>query len=121
MRSTLAMMLALLLLSAPAATAAPSKKKQPEFTSSELILRWINNYRVKPEPARMPVAVKAASELGVFRDMDQAGIYVGFMAGVLQANPRHAEELIARCRRRTRWRSCVPSPTRSCPTGRTSC
>ena len=36
------------------------------------------------------------SELGVFRDMDQAGIYVGFMAGVLQTNPKRAEDLVAK-------------------------
>ena len=36
------------------------------------------------------------SELGVFRDMDTAGIYVGFMAGVLQTNPKRAEDLIAK-------------------------
>ena len=68
MRSAMAVMLALLLVSAPAAMAAPSKKK-PEFASSEHILRWINGYRIKPEPGRLPAAVKAMSELGVFRDM----------------------------------------------------
>ena len=36
------------------------------------------------------------SDLGVFRDMDQAGIYVGFMAGVLQTNPKRAEDLVAK-------------------------
>ena len=35
------------------------------------------------------------SALGVFRDMDTAGIYVGFMAGVLQTNPQRAEALVA--------------------------
>jgi hypothetical protein len=95
MRSTMAVMLALLLACAPAAFAAPSKKKA-EFTSSEHILRWINGYRQKPEPSRLPAAVKAMSELGVFREMDTAGIYVGFMAGVLQTNPKRAEELVSK-------------------------
>ena len=36
------------------------------------------------------------SELGVFREMDTAGIYVGFMAGVLKTNPKRAEELVAK-------------------------
>jgi hypothetical protein len=91
----MAVMLALLLLSAPAAFAAPSKKKV-EFASSEHILRWINGYRMKPEPGRLPAAVKAMSELGVFREMDTAGIYVGFMAGVLHTNPTRAEELVTK-------------------------
>jgi hypothetical protein len=96
MRSTMAVMLALLVLVAPAASAAPAKKKPPEFASTEHILRWINNYRVKPEPAKLPAAVKAMSELGVFREMDTAGIYVGFMAGVLQMNPQRAEDLVSK-------------------------
>jgi hypothetical protein len=75
--------------------AAPAKKKG-EFTSAEQILRWINGYRAKPDPAKMPIAVRAASELGVFREMDSAGIYVGFMAGVLQVNPDRAEALITK-------------------------
>jgi hypothetical protein len=95
MRSAMAVMLALLLVSAPAAFAAPSKKKV-EFASSEHILRWINGYRMKPEPGRLPAAVKAMSELGVFREMDTAGIYVGFMAGVLHTNPTRAEELVTK-------------------------
>jgi hypothetical protein len=95
MRSTMAVMLALLLVSAPAAFAAPSKKKV-DFASSEHILRWINGYRMKPEPGRLPAAVKAMSELGVFREMDTAGIYVGFMAGVLHTNPTRAEELVTK-------------------------
>ena len=102
MRSTMAAILALVLLGLPAAAAAPAKKaaaptkNKVEFSSTENILRWINNYRLRPEPAKLPAAVKAMSELGVFRDMDQAGIYVGFMAGVLQANPKRAEDLVAK-------------------------
>ena len=95
MRSTMAVVLALVLLGAPAMAAAPIKKKT-EFATTEHILRWINGYRTRPEPAKLPVAVKAMSELGVFRDMDSAGIYVGFMAGVLQSNPKRAEDLIGK-------------------------
>jgi hypothetical protein len=94
MRSTMAVILALVLLT-PATAAAPSKKKA-EFSSTEHILRWINAYRVKPDPGKLPAAVKAMSELGVFREMDTAGIYVGFMAGVLQTNPKRAEDLVAK-------------------------
>ena len=98
MRSTMAVMLALLLgvrAGERRAGQSPSNKKA-EFASTEHILRWINGYRLKPEPAKLPAAVKAMSELGVFREMDTAGIYVGFMAGVLQTNPKRAEELVAK-------------------------
>src|SRR5262245_13450857 len=101
MRFATALLLALVLSSASASSAAPSKgpapsTKKPQFVSSEDILRWINNYRLKPDPAKLPAAVKAMSEHGVFRDMDAAGIYVGFMAGVLNTNPKRAEDLIAK-------------------------
>jgi hypothetical protein len=91
----MAVLLALLLACAPATASAPTKKKS-EFASSEHILRWINNYRLRPEPNKLPAAVKAMSELGVFREMDTAGIYVGFMAGVLHSNPKRAEELVSK-------------------------
>jgi hypothetical protein len=91
----MAVLLALLLACAPATASAPTKKKS-EFASSEHVLRWINNYRLRPEPNKLPAAVKAMSELGVFREMDTAGIYVGFMAGVLHSNPKRAEELVSK-------------------------
>ena len=95
MRTTMAVVLALVFLGAPVLAAAPTKKKG-EFASTEHILRWINGYRNKPNPSKLPAAVKAMSELNVFRDMDTAGIYVGFMAGVLQTNPKRAEELVTK-------------------------
>jgi hypothetical protein len=97
MRSIAAVVLALVFLGLPAMAAAPVKKKAAaDFSSTENILRWINNYRLRPDPAKLPAAVKAMSELGAFRDMDQAGIYVGFMAGVLQTNPKRAEDLVSK-------------------------
>lgn len=57
-----------------------------DFASQEEVLRWINGYRDEPEPDRLPVAVHAMSRLGLLRDMDQAGVYVGFTAGVLSEN-----------------------------------
>jgi hypothetical protein len=83
-----------------AAPQAAPPKRQPErqqaFTRPEDLLRWINGYRTDPKPERMPDLVKAASAMGIFRDMETAGVYVGFMAGVIEANPRKAEALIGR-------------------------
>lgn len=96
MRSAMALVvLALALLIAPAAEAAPPKKKD-EFTSTDQVLRWINGYRAHPTPDKVPAMVKAASALGLFRDMETAGVYVGFMAGVIEANPKQAENLIGK-------------------------
>ena len=40
--------------------------------------------------------MKALSWLGGFKDPETSGAYVGFMAGVIAANPDRAEELIAK-------------------------
>ena len=82
-------------VSLPIPADAKRKAKQPAFSSAELVLQWINNYRHQPEPKRLPEAVKAMRELGLLKDIEQAGIYVGFIAGVIGANPDQAEKLIA--------------------------
>lgn len=68
----------------------------PEFQKAEELLGWINGYREAPEPKRLPQAVAAMSRLGLLRDMDGAGLYLGFAAGVLGANPEIAEALVTR-------------------------
>ena len=76
------------------AQAAPAKPA--DFGSSDLVLSWINGYRQKPEPDRLPIAIQALSRYGAFRDVESCGVYVGFIAGVLGANPEMAGDLIAR-------------------------
>ncbi len=94
----LAMVLFGLAVLAGGVAAAPSAKSKPKgpFASTEAVLTWINRYREQPEPRRLPDAVRAMSALGLLRDMDQAGVYVGFTAGVLGANGTLARDLIAR-------------------------
>ncbi|MFM9941302.1 MAG: hypothetical protein ACKVP7_17605 [Hyphomicrobiaceae bacterium] len=82
----------LVLLGMVSADAAAPKKP---FKSQQDVLKWISGYKARPEPQRLPDAVRAMSAFGVFRDLDQAGIYVGFMAGVLGANSAKAEALVA--------------------------
>ena len=48
-----------------------------------------------PTPERLPDAFKAMRELGQFKEVEQAGIYVGFIAGVIGANPDTAEKLVS--------------------------
>jgi hypothetical protein len=64
--------------------------------SNEELLKWINGYRHNPQPQRVPQAVKAMSDLGLTKDADQSGIYIGFVAGTLGANPQMAEELVTK-------------------------
>ena len=79
---------------------AQPRKRQPapqvEFTRPEDLLRWMNGYRTQPQPDNVPSLVRAASAMGIFRDMETAGVYVGFMAGAIEANPKRAEALIAK-------------------------
>jgi hypothetical protein len=95
MRSAIAFLLALTLGIAGPSLAAPPKKKD-EFASADQILRWINSYRNQPAPDKVPTMVRAASALGLFRDLETAGVYVGFTAGIIEANPKRAEALITK-------------------------
>ena len=72
----------------------PALTKPADFGSSDLVLTWINSYRHKPEPERLPLAIQALSGYGAFRDPESCGVYVGFIAGVLGANPQIAGDLI---------------------------
>ncbi len=87
----------LMLLAPVASLAAGRKERAPEnpFPRSEAVLKWINGYRANPEPRKLPAAVRAMGEHGLLRDLDQAGLQVGFIAGVLATNPETAPRLIA--------------------------
>lgn len=75
--------------------ASAMRAGQPQFSSSESIQRWINGYRAKPEPKRLPEAVKAMTALGLLKDQEANGLYVGFIAGVLGDNQLEADALVA--------------------------
>src|SRR5712672_3526847 len=91
MHKAIAVVLCTLLLAgssvAPPATAALSPWLV-DMTSLEGVLRWINNYRNKPDPASVPAIVQALSRLGAFKDPEQAGAYTGFIAG----HPRQSRQ-----------------------------
>lgn len=89
--------LALIIVLPALALAKPMKEKPPKpFQNQEELLKWIYSYRKNPEPKRVSEAVKAMSAFGATKDMDQAGVYIGFIAGVLGANRDTAEDLIAK-------------------------
>ena len=89
MRYVLAALAALLVLPVPALAAAKSV-----FYTREAVVAWADNYRHKPEPSRLPAAIQMLSKAGALRDPDSAAFHVGFIAGVLGANPRIAEKLV---------------------------
>ncbi|MFN3350260.1 hypothetical protein [Pseudorhodoplanes sp.] len=99
MRIRVAMFAALLAIPALAVlvlpTAAATPQRAADFISSDEVLTFINAYRHKPEPRRLPLAVRAMSRFGGLRDPESAGVFVGFIAGVLGSNPDRAGDLIA--------------------------
>lgn len=68
--------------------------KSSEFARAEDVLKFINDYRTNPRPEKLPEVFRAMGNLGLFRDLDMAGVYVGFVAGVLGSNPEKTERLI---------------------------
>jgi hypothetical protein len=75
-------------------SAAP--KGLPDQPSKENILGWINTYRHNPDPDRVPAAVRGMSRLGLITDPEGSGVYIGFLAGVIAANPDRADMLIGK-------------------------
>jgi len=73
---------------------AKGKPKRPLFNKPEILLQWINDYRHNPEPERLAEAYRAMRDLNLLKDVESAGIYVGFLAGVIGANSDKAEKLI---------------------------
>lgn len=81
----------------PAGKRSPAKAATvPEFATTDALLAWIDRYHLEPAPGRLPDAVKAMVRLGVLRDPEKAGLFVGFMAGVLGQRPADAEKLVVK-------------------------
>jgi hypothetical protein len=95
-RTGVSLFAALIFALALTASAAAAKQPNAALTSTDGILKWINAYRDKPDPEGLPVVVHALSQLQAFKDAETSGAYVGFIAGVLGANPDRAEKLIAK-------------------------
>jgi hypothetical protein len=97
MRRVIVTLLAVV-VSAPAfaTPSRPPQAPQLAIAPKEVILGWINQYRHHPEPDRVPQAVHGMSRLGLLTDTEGAGVYVGFLAGIIATNPERTDELIAK-------------------------
>src|ERR1044072_8798147 len=60
-----------------------------------VVQQWIYNYRAKPDYAHVPAAVRVLFHSQTFKEPENAGIYLGFIAGAIGSNPARAEKLIA--------------------------
>jgi hypothetical protein len=77
----------------PAYASAPPRAA---LGSTAGVLQWINGYRDRPDPDSLPAIVRTLSGLQAFKDAETSGAYIGFIAGVLGANPGRAEKLIVK-------------------------
>jgi hypothetical protein len=81
-------------MSAAQEQAAP--EPQGAFASVDRLMDWISNYRKHKNPSRVPAAVHAMQDYGLFADEEKAWFCTGFIAGVLGSNPKDGPSLIPR-------------------------
>jgi hypothetical protein len=83
---------ALFLLIQPA-HAAVTSEIDPNASLS-VVQQWIYNYRAKPDYAHVPAAVRVLFHTQSFKEPENSGIYLGFIAGAIGSNPARAEQLV---------------------------
>jgi hypothetical protein len=84
---------AFLLFLVPTANAAVTPEIDPRASLS-VVQQWIYNYRAKPDYAHVPAAVRVLFHSQTFKEPENAGIYLGFIAGAIGSNPAKAEQLV---------------------------
>ena len=91
MRAVCVALIAVLMAAGMARAAAPT-----QLNTKEGVLAWMNAYDPKHDLARAPSVMKTASDLGVLSDPEGAGMYVGFMAGLIGSNPKNADAIVGK-------------------------
>jgi hypothetical protein len=89
---TAALVTGLFLLIQPA-HAATTPEIDPRASLS-VVQQWIYNYRAKPDYAHVPAAVRVLFHAQSFKEPENAGIYLGFIAGAIGSNPAKADQLV---------------------------
>ena len=64
------------------------------FTSPDRLMDWLSNYRDHKQPWRVPAAVHAMNDYGLFGDEEKGWFCIGFIAGVLGTNPKDGPGMI---------------------------
>src|SRR6266481_3220465 len=86
------LVITMLLLVQPA-DAAVAPEIDPR-ASLNVVQQWIYNYRAKPDYAHVPAAVRVLFHAQSFKEPENSGIYLGFIAGAIGSNPAKAEQLV---------------------------
>ncbi len=89
MRRVVSALIVIALLQSATAAPPPANGPWPEVAQ-----RWIKKYRAKPEPMAAPGVIRGLSQHGALKEPESSGLYVGFFAGVLGANPKKAWTII---------------------------
>ena len=87
-----ALVISMFLLIQPA-NAAATPEIDPRASLS-VVQQWIYNYRAKPDYAHVPAAVRVLFHAQSFKEPENSGIYLGFIAGAIGSNPAKAEKLV---------------------------
>jgi hypothetical protein len=90
MRSITAAAFAAVIICSPL-HAAP---QQAAAVSTDGVLKWMGDYRYKPNPLRVAFMIRALSASGALKNPESAAVYVGFLAGVIGGSPGDAEKVI---------------------------
>src|ERR1700738_4389767 len=84
---------AILFLSIPPAGASTTPEIDPRASLS-VVQQCIYTYLPKPDCAHVPAAVRVLFHSQTFKEPENAGIYLGFIAGAIGSNPAKAEQLV---------------------------
>src|SRR6201747_1348597 len=76
------------------ASAATTPEMDPR-ASLGVVQQWIYNYRARPDYAHVPAAVRVLFHAQSFKEPENSGIYLGFIAGAIGSNPARAEQLVS--------------------------
>lgn len=66
----------------------------PAFNSEEELMRWVTYYYKKPQPARIPEAVKYLNQVGALSNQNSIAPIFGFLSGVFSQNPQRVSDWI---------------------------
>src|ERR1700681_2633195 len=76
-------------------TSAATTPEIDPRASLGVVQQWIYNYRAKPDYAHVPAAVRVLFHAQSFKEPENSGIYLGFIAGAIGSNPAKAEQLVS--------------------------
>jgi len=83
-------------LASPEPEPIEPQRSEGSFSTPERLVDWVYNYHAHPTPWRVPAAVRAMRELGLFTDEEKGSFCTGFIAGVLGANPKDGPALVGK-------------------------